>query len=129
MKSLCAAVLPPPGNDAAIFRVARGAVAPGASRHRHGGGKRYRSAAGVFGGGLPNDSQEYVTYAASKDGVPPGIVVTPLSSTMKIDTSILPMKRIAQPAELGWPIALLCTPAASFVSGAILDVNGGMFVG
>lgn len=33
------------------------------------------------------------------------------------------------PEELGWPIALLCTGAASFTSGAILDVNGGMFVG
>jgi 3-oxoacyl-[acyl-carrier protein] reductase len=108
------------------------------------------SAAGRNGGGLPNDSQEYATYAASKggvhtlvrwlsrravghgvlvNGVAPGIVATPLSSTLKIDTAILPMKRVGQPAELGWPIALLCTPAASFVSGAILDVNGGMFVG
>ncbi len=108
------------------------------------------SAAGRNGGGLPNDSQEYATYAASKggvhtlvrwlsrravgngvlvNGVAPGIVATPLSATLKIDTSILPMKRVGQPAELGWPIALLCTPAASFISGAILDVNGGMFVG
>lgn len=108
------------------------------------------SAAGRNGGGLPNDSQEYAAYAASKggvhtlvrwlsrravghgvlvNGVAPGIVATPLAATLKIDTSILPMKRIARPEELGWPIALLCTPAASFTSGAILDVNGGMFVG
>lgn len=108
------------------------------------------SAAGRNGGGLPNDSQEYAAYAASKggvhtlvrwlsrravghnvlvNGVAPGIVATPLSATLKIDTSILPMKRVGQPAELGWPIAMLCTPMASFTSGAILDVNGGMFVG
>ena len=108
------------------------------------------SAAGRNGGGLPNDSQEYAAYAASKggvhtlvrwlsrravghgvlvNGVAPGIVATPLSATLKVDTSILPMKRVARPEELGWPIALLCTPAASFTSGAILDVNGGMFVG
>lgn len=108
------------------------------------------SAAGRNGGGLPNDSQEYAAYAASKggvhtlvrwlsrravghgvlvNGVAPGIVATPLSATLKIDTGILPMKRIARAEELGWPIALLCTPAASFTSGAILDVNGGMFVG
>ena len=30
---------------------------------------------------------------------------------------------------LAWPIAFLCTPAASYLSGAILDVNGGAFVG
>lgn len=108
------------------------------------------SAAGRNGGGLPNDSQEYAAYAASKggvhtlvrwlsrravgnnvlvNGVAPGIVATPLSATLKIDTSILPMKRIARPEELGWPIALMCTPMASFISGAIVDVNGGMFVG
>ena len=108
------------------------------------------SAAGRNGGGLPNDSQEYATYAASKggihtvvrwlsrraaphgvmvNGVAPGIVATPLSAPMKIDTSVLPMKRLGRPEELGWPIAMLCTSAASFTSGAILDVNGGMFVG
>ncbi len=108
------------------------------------------SAAGRNGGGLPNDSQEYATYAASKggvhtlvrwlsrravghnvlvNGVAPGIVATPLSATLKVDTSILPMKRVGRPEELGWPIAMLCTPMASFISGAILDVNGGMFVG
>jgi NAD(P)-dependent dehydrogenase (short-subunit alcohol dehydrogenase family) len=108
------------------------------------------SAAGRNGGGLPNDSQEYATYAASKggvhtvvrwlsrravvhgvmvNGVAPGIVATPLSAPMKIDTAVLPMKRVGRPEELGWPIAMLCTAAASFTSGAILDVNGGMFVG
>jgi len=46
-----------------------------------------------------------------------------------VDTSILPMKRVGRAEELGWPIAMLCTPMASFTSGAILDVNGGMFVG
>lgn len=108
------------------------------------------SAAGRNGGGLPNDSQAYAAYAASKggvhtlvrwlsrravghnvlvNGVAPGIVATPLSATLTVDTSILPMKRMGRPEELGWPIALLCTPMASFTSGAILDVNGGMFVG
>jgi len=30
---------------------------------------------------------------------------------------------------LGWPIAMMCTPMASYISGAVLDVNGGTFVG
>jgi 3-oxoacyl-[acyl-carrier protein] reductase len=30
--------------------------------------------------------------------------------------------------QLAWQIALMCTPAASFVSGVILDVNGGSYV-
>jgi 3-oxoacyl-[acyl-carrier protein] reductase len=41
----------------------------------------------------------------------------------------LPLGRMGRPEELAWPIAFLCTPAASYFSGAILDVNGGAFVG
>jgi 3-oxoacyl-[acyl-carrier protein] reductase len=41
----------------------------------------------------------------------------------------LPLGRLGRPEELAWPIAFLCTPAASYLSGAILDVNGGAFVG
>ena len=74
-------------------------------------------------------SRRAVGHNVLVNGVAPGIVATPLSATLKIDTSILPMKRIAEPAELGWPIAMMCTPMASFISGAIVDVNGGMFVG
>ena len=38
------------------------------------------------------------------------------------------MGRMGTPEELGWTIAFLCTPAAGFISGAVLDVNGGGFV-
>jgi 3-oxoacyl-[acyl-carrier protein] reductase len=41
----------------------------------------------------------------------------------------VPLGRMGRPVELAWPIAFLCTPAASYFSGAILDVNGGAFVG
>ena len=36
--------------------------------------------------------------------------------------------RIGEPEEIAWPAAFLCSPAASYFSGAILDVNGGLFV-
>ncbi len=108
------------------------------------------SIAGRNGGSLPNDSVEYATYAASKgavhtlvrslsrygashnvrvNGVAPGIVATPLSANIDIDSVSLPMRRVATADEVGWPIALLCTAATAFVTGAILDVNGGMFIG
>lgn len=112
------------------------------------------SAAGRNGGASGGGGLEYAAYAASKggvhtlvrwlsrravgrnvrvNGVAPGVVQTPLvdsiAGTVSFDPRLLPMGRLADPVELGWPIALLCTPAASYMSGAIIDVNGGSFVG
>jgi 3-oxoacyl-[acyl-carrier protein] reductase len=105
------------------------------------------SSAGRSGAGRLGTATEYATYAASKgavhtlvrvlarraaeknilvNGVAPGVVRTPLLD------SVLPEKtglRSADPKELGWPIALLCSPMASYISGAIVDINGGSFIG
>ena len=45
------------------------------------------------------------------------------------DEATLPRGAIGQPEEIAWMIMMLLTPAASYVSGAILDVNGGSYVG
>ena len=62
------------------------------------------------------------------NAVAPGPVETPMTRGFSLGPS-LPMGRIGRPEELAWPIAFLCTSAASYMSGAILDVNGGAFVG
>jgi len=107
------------------------------------------SAAGRHGGTSLDGGLEYATYAASKgglhtlvrwlarravkknvlvNGVAPGMVQTPLFASVTLKPDGLPLGRFGQPDELAWPIALLCSPAASFISGAVLDVNGGAFV-
>lgn len=62
------------------------------------------------------------------NAVAPGPVETPMTRGFNLG-AMLPMGRIGRPEELAWPIAFLCTSAASYLSGAILDVNGGAFVG
>lgn len=62
------------------------------------------------------------------NAVAPGPVETPMTRGFTLGPQ-LPMGRIGRPDELAWPIAFLCTQAASYLSGAILDVNGGAFVG
>lgn len=111
------------------------------------------SSAGRTGQGKIGHPDEYATYAASKgalhilarslaargaqknivvNAVAPGVVITPMTDDtaphLRNNPAVSPLGRGADPIELGWPIALLCTPAASFASGAVLDVNGGAVV-
>jgi len=39
--------------------------------------------------------------------------------------SLIPLRRVAEPAEIAAPILFLCTPHAGFVTGEIFNVNGG----
>lgn len=106
------------------------------------------SAAGRNGGGIAGGTP--IDYAASKgavhtlvrtlsrrgvgrnvlvNGVAPGPVDTPLAKGLPFAPSALPLGRMGRALEIAWPIAFLCSPAASYISGAVLDVNGGAFVG
>jgi 3-oxoacyl-[acyl-carrier protein] reductase len=63
------------------------------------------------------------------NGVAPGPVLTAMTKGNTTDYSTLPRGKIGQPEEIAWMIMMLLTPAASYVSGAILDCNGGSYVG
>jgi NAD(P)-dependent dehydrogenase (short-subunit alcohol dehydrogenase family) len=73
-------------------------------------------------------SRQAVGRGVLVNAVAPGPVQTAMTTGFTMGNS-LPMGRMGQASELGWPIAFLCTPASSYFSGAILDVNGGAFVG
>ena len=73
-------------------------------------------------------SRHGVTQGVMVNAVAPGPVETPMTRGNNTGPG-LPLRRIGRPEEIAWPIAFLCSPAASYMSGAILDVNGGAFVG
>jgi 3-oxoacyl-[acyl-carrier protein] reductase len=73
-------------------------------------------------------SRNAIKRGVMVNGVAPGPVETAMTRSFDA-TASLPLGRLGKPEELAWPIAFLCTPAASYLSGAILDVNGGAFVG
>jgi len=62
------------------------------------------------------------------NGVAPGPILTPmlLSANQPFALDAYPMKRFGQPEEIGWPTAFLASRGATFITGAVLDVNGGM---
>jgi len=62
------------------------------------------------------------------NGVAPASVRTPMMQGQPVDLTLVPLGRMAEPEEIAWPIAFLCSRAASFVTGVILDINGGVLM-
>lgn len=63
------------------------------------------------------------------NGVAPGPVETGMVSGQNLGFAAgLPLRRIARPEEIAAPIAFLCSPGASYVSGTIMDVNGAAYL-
>jgi NAD(P)-dependent dehydrogenase (short-subunit alcohol dehydrogenase family) len=63
------------------------------------------------------------------NGVAPASVKTPMMEGQPVELDKIPLGRMAEPEEVAGPIAFLCMPAASYMTGTILDVNGGVYMG
>jgi NAD(P)-dependent dehydrogenase (short-subunit alcohol dehydrogenase family) len=63
------------------------------------------------------------------NGVAPASVETAMMTDRPVDLARIPLARTASPEEVAWPIAFLCSAAASYICGAVLDVNGGVHMG
>ncbi len=74
-----------------------------------------------------------VQYAPDKirvNSVHPGVILTPMVDVVPREElqpiiNMAPMKRAAQPEEVGWCVVFLASDEASFVTGAELVVDGG----
>ncbi len=73
-------------------------------------------------------SRNAVGRGVMVNAVAPGPVQTAMTRNSNMGPT-LPLGRMGSAEELAWPIAFLCSAGASYMSGAILDVNGGAFVG
>lgn len=67
------------------------------------------------------------------NGVAPGIIETPMINELlktRMDETMAqtPLKRLGKPSEIASVIAFLCSPAASFITGETIQVNGGIYM-
>jgi 3-oxoacyl-[acyl-carrier protein] reductase len=74
-------------------------------------------------------SRRAIGHGVNVNGIAPGPVKTNMNASLTFDLDSLPMRRLGLPEEIAWPSAFLCSSAASYISGVVLDVNGGTFVG
>jgi NAD(P)-dependent dehydrogenase (short-subunit alcohol dehydrogenase family) len=60
------------------------------------------------------------------NAIAPGVVETPMTQGAPFDMNSVPLKRKATAEEIAGPLVFLISPAASYLTGAVLDVNGGV---
>lgn len=77
-------------------------------------------------------STELAPHKIYVNCVAPGWVDTDMSAAALSDAktrdkvlATIPLGRVATPAEIASPILFLCTPQAGFITGEVLNVNGG----
>lgn len=73
-------------------------------------------------------SQRATKRGIRVNAVAPGTVDTPMTHGHGYDPSYYPQGRFAEPGEVGAVLAFLSMPASGFMSGTILDINGGTYI-
>ena len=62
------------------------------------------------------------------NGIAPGPVDTPFTQGQGFDPSSVPLGRMGLPSDFASAVAYLASDASSWVTGQVLNVNGGLFM-
>ncbi|MBU2867804.1 SDR family NAD(P)-dependent oxidoreductase [Pacificibacter marinus] len=113
--------------DSSIVNLSSMAAHRGAKSNVHYGASK--GAIGAMSRALANE----LSPRTRVNVVSPGVIETPMTqdliATRGDDTlTHTPMGRMGQASEVASAIAFLCSPAASFVNGETLHVNGGLYM-
>jgi 3-oxoacyl-[acyl-carrier protein] reductase len=105
---------------------------------RHGGNELSGPAYAVAKAGIIGLTRHLAKHQASRgvrvNCVAPGPVATPMLDRLTPDEmtalkATIPLAHVTAPAEIAGTVGWLCSPAATSITGTVIDVNGGLWMG
>jgi 3-oxoacyl-[acyl-carrier protein] reductase len=78
-------------------------------------------------------ARELASRGITVNAVAPGFVETDMTAGLSDDqkmfyTNVIPLGRIATPDEVAAAVTFLASPAAGYITGHVLNVNGGLYM-
>ncbi len=93
------------------------------------GQTNYSAAKGALNAATKSLSQEVASRGITVNAIAPGIIDTSMSESAfdaKAISNIVPMKRAGTPTEVADLVSFLVSDQATYITGQIISINGGM---
>jgi NAD(P)-dependent dehydrogenase (short-subunit alcohol dehydrogenase family) len=79
-------------------------------------------------------AREYARKGVTVNAIAPGFIRTRMlqdvpEKALEAVVNMTPVGRLGEPVEVAAGVAFLATPAAAYITGHVLDINGGMAMG
>lgn len=73
-------------------------------------------------------ASEYAPHGITSNAIAPTLIETDMVKGMPDMAARIPIGRLGQPAEVADLVGFLCSAHAGFITGAVVDINGGFLI-